>query len=153
MAKGKIRVATCQFAESFHPRRNAAVCLRYMRKAKAQRAEIVHFHEAALSGYLAHPDAPAPKDVDWAALRASAEAICDEARRLRDSGRKGEAEASFRRVLAIEPDRIDALVELGVLLWQEGRRTEGREQLTNSDFRRFVELQINQLIELIEKDG
>ncbi len=82
MAKGKIRVATCQFAESFRPRRNAAVIVRYLRKAKARRAEIVHFHEACLSGYLAKDDAPAAKDIDWDGLRESAESICAEARRL-----------------------------------------------------------------------
>jgi len=38
MSKGKIRVATCQFAEAFAPRRNAAVVVRYMRKAKARGA-------------------------------------------------------------------------------------------------------------------
>jgi len=83
MSKGKIRVATCQFAESFRPRRNAATILRYMAKAKARRADIVHFHEAALSGYLARPGAPGPDEIDWHALRATTLAICNQARRLK----------------------------------------------------------------------
>ena len=64
MARGKIRVATCQFAESFNPRRNAATVLRYLRKAKAGRAELVHFHETALSGYLSRDGAPGPGDLE-----------------------------------------------------------------------------------------
>jgi len=83
MSPGKIRVATCQFAETFHPRRNAAMILRYMAKAKAQRAELVHFHEAALSGYLARGGTRALKDVDWPGLRESTLRICAQARRLR----------------------------------------------------------------------
>ena len=83
MKAGKIRVATCQFAETFHPRRNAAMILRYMAKAKAERAELVHFHEVAMTGYLPRPGAPAPNDVDWPGLRESTQRICAEARRLR----------------------------------------------------------------------
>ena len=83
MTKGMIRVATCQFAESFYPRLNAAIILRYMAKAKARRADIVHFHEAALSGYLARPGAPSLDEIDWPAMRAATQAICDQARRLK----------------------------------------------------------------------
>jgi len=43
----------------------------------------VHFHEAALSGYLAKTDAPAPTDVDWPAMRQAAQAVCTEAGRLK----------------------------------------------------------------------
>ena len=82
MAKGKIRVATCQFAETFLPRRNAAIILRYMQKARKQRAELVHFHEAALSGYLARKDSPMTEE-QWAALRESTERILAEAKRLK----------------------------------------------------------------------
>ncbi|KPK79057.1 MAG: hypothetical protein AMJ81_13845 [Phycisphaerae bacterium SM23_33] len=81
MTKGKIRVATCQFAETFNPRGNAAVIRRYLREAKARRVEIVHFHEAALTGYLARRGAPAREDIDWAALRQATESICAEAAR------------------------------------------------------------------------
>ena len=82
MAKGKIRVATCQFAEGFSPRRNAAVIRRYMRRAAARRAELVHFHEAAMTGYLAQKGAPATEDIDWPALREATESVCAEAARL-----------------------------------------------------------------------
>jgi len=83
MAKGKIRVATCQFAETFNPARNAANVLRYMEQAKAAGAELLHTHETCLTGYLARAGAPAPSEVDWPAVRASAEAICRKARRLK----------------------------------------------------------------------
>ncbi len=82
MAKGKIRVATCQFAETFNPRRNVAMVLRYLRKAKAGGAELVHFHETCLSGYLARRGAPKLDDAAyWTALRDATEEVCTEARR------------------------------------------------------------------------
>ncbi len=80
---GKIRVATCQFAESFHPRRNGAVIRRYLARAKAARAEVVHFHEAALTGYLARNTAPGADRIDWDAIVESTEAICADAKRLK----------------------------------------------------------------------
>jgi predicted amidohydrolase len=43
---------------------------------------VVHFHEAALTGYLTHADAPPTQQVDWRAVRAGAESICQEAARL-----------------------------------------------------------------------
>ena len=80
--KGKIRVAVCQFAESFSPRRNAAVMRRTMQKA-AGKADIVHFHEAALTGYLARKEAPERTGGWWTDVRESVESICAEAKRLR----------------------------------------------------------------------
>jgi len=82
MKPGKIRVATCQFAESYSPRRNAAMIRRYLAKAKSRQAEIVHFHEACLSGYLARKQAPRPDEAFWRALREATESICAEAARL-----------------------------------------------------------------------
>lgn len=81
--KGKIRVATCQFAETFSPADNAAKVLRAMHEAKEAKAELVHFHEAALSGYLAHRGAPSPDKLDWPALRLAVEAVCAEAKMLK----------------------------------------------------------------------
>ena len=83
MAKGKIVVATCQFAESFDPRQNAAVIRQYLAEAKHAGAELVHFHEAALTGYLSRPGAPALADVDWPAIKAAAQSVADEAGRLK----------------------------------------------------------------------
>jgi predicted amidohydrolase len=83
MPRGRLRIATCQFAESFDPRRNARIICRCIGAAKRRRADIVHFHEACLSGYLAREGAPPLKEVDWAALRQAAEEVCRQARRLR----------------------------------------------------------------------
>ena len=82
MAKGKLRVATCQFAESYNPERNAGMVLQYMQKAKKQRAEIVHFHETCLSGYFAVKGAPAMDGYDWSILREAGDRVCAEAKRL-----------------------------------------------------------------------
>ena len=78
-----MRVATCQFAERFQPRRNAALILRYMRKARAAEADVAHFHEAALSGYLTGNGAPRGDEKYWRVLRACTQRICAEAGRLR----------------------------------------------------------------------
>ena len=83
MSTGKIRVASCQFAETFNVRRNAAVILRYMAKTTARRAELVHIHDAAMTGYQAREDAPPPDDAPWAALREATDSICAEAKRLK----------------------------------------------------------------------
>lgn len=83
MPKGRLRVATCQFAESFNPRRNAAMIRRYMLKAKRHRAELVHFHESCLTGYLAMEGAPSLHQYDWPLLREVTEDICREADRLK----------------------------------------------------------------------
>ncbi len=83
MSRGKIRVATCQFAEAFNPRRNAAIVRRYLAKAKQQRAELVHFHEACMSGYLVRKNAPPRTPEYWATMRHAVESVCAEARRLR----------------------------------------------------------------------
>lgn len=77
---GQIVVATCQFAEGFDPAANAAVILRYMRQARSAGADLLHTHEACLSGYLARRGAPA--EPDWPALTAAAQAVRDEAARL-----------------------------------------------------------------------
>ena len=81
MAAGKIRVATCQFAETFDPRRNGSIIRRYLAKAAAAGAEVAHIHEAALTGYLARSTAPAGGP-DWDAVLAATEKICADAKRL-----------------------------------------------------------------------
>lgn len=51
LRKGRIRVATCQFAVSSDIRQNAATIRSQILVAKRRRANVVHFPEAALSGY------------------------------------------------------------------------------------------------------
>lgn len=74
-----LRIATCQFSECWFPRRNAAIIRRYMATAKRRRADIIHFHEGALSGYMGDI---ASKRYDWSALREQTELIMAEAKRL-----------------------------------------------------------------------
>lgn len=52
MANGVLKVATCQFSVGSSTRRNARRIATYMRKAKKAKADIVHFPECALSGYV-----------------------------------------------------------------------------------------------------
>jgi len=77
-----LRIATVQFAETYDPRHNAAVIRRYMQKAVQQGADVVHFHEAALTGYLTQDDAPALEQINWEAVRQAGREICQEAARL-----------------------------------------------------------------------
>ena len=78
MPSGKLRIATCQFPETFTPSRNAAMALRLIDRAAAEGADLVHFHECALSGY-GGPVATAA--YDWAALREATESIMAAARK------------------------------------------------------------------------
>ena len=78
--RGKIRIATCQFSESYQPRRNAAIIRRYIAAAKKRSADVVHFHECAMSGYGGRITR---LDYDWAALREATESILEEARRCK----------------------------------------------------------------------
>lgn len=71
----KLRIATCQFAISGNIRRNARQIKRQIVQAKKQRAQVVHFPEAALSGY-AGVDVPDWDGYDWGTLREETEAIC-----------------------------------------------------------------------------
>ena len=52
MATGVLKIATCQFAVSSSIKRNALQIHNFLGKAKKLRADIVHFSECALSGYV-----------------------------------------------------------------------------------------------------
>ena len=81
MAKGCLKIATCQFPVSGSIRRNAEYVRLFMKKAAKGRADIVHFSECALSGY-------APVDVetfdgfDWRLLQTETENIIKLAKKL-----------------------------------------------------------------------
>ena len=80
--KGRLQVATVQFAVSASPARNGAAIRRFMQKARDGGADVVHFSEAALSGY-AGVDFKTWKDYPWHELRLQTEQILEEARRLK----------------------------------------------------------------------
>jgi len=63
-----IQIATCQFAVSNSIRQNARTISRYIRKASKAKADIVHFSECALSGYVG-TDFPNFENYDWELLK------------------------------------------------------------------------------------
>lgn len=65
---GTIQVATCQFAVSESVPRNALAIRRFLTKASQAKAEIVHFSECALSGYVG-ADFDSFEGYDWDLLR------------------------------------------------------------------------------------
>lgn len=68
MSTGVIRVATCQFAVGRSIKRNARKICEFLRKAAKGRADIVHFPECALSGYVG-TDFPSFAGYDWELLK------------------------------------------------------------------------------------
>ena len=73
---GVLRIATCQFPVRGDVRRNARFICRQMRIASERGAEIVHFPEAALSGY-AGSDFASFQGYPW-------ETLAEETRRVRE---------------------------------------------------------------------
>jgi predicted amidohydrolase len=82
MRNGILTVATCQFAQSANPRRNATQVCRQITQAKAKGAHLAHFPESALTGY---PGAEMESfdGYDWDLLRAQTQRVLDAARRAR----------------------------------------------------------------------
>jgi len=74
MAKGVLKVATCQFAVGADVRRNSRRICAYLEKARRAKADIVHFSECALSGY-ASVDYKTFAGYDWGVLKEEAEKI------------------------------------------------------------------------------
>ncbi len=64
----KLKVATCQFPVCGDIESNADYVKRFIKEAALNEADIVHFSEAALSGYPPK-DIPSFQDFDWAKLR------------------------------------------------------------------------------------
>ena len=52
MSTGALKVATCQFAVGGSIKRNARQVCNFLRQAKKRKADIAHFSECALSGYV-----------------------------------------------------------------------------------------------------
>lgn len=80
MAKGIIRVATCQFAVGGSVNRNAAAVRRQLIAAKRQGADVVHFPESAMTGYPG-ADLTSWSGFDWEGLRCQTLTVCELARR------------------------------------------------------------------------
>jgi len=69
-----LKVATCQFAVSRSIKRNSRAIHEFLRKAEKAKADIVHFSECALSGYVG-TDFPNFEGYDWDLLKAETEKI------------------------------------------------------------------------------
>ena len=76
---GSLRVGTCQFAVSSDIRRNARNIMSQIELAANAGARVVHFPEAALSGYLTR-DRTSWEGFDWGLLQERSERICAAAR-------------------------------------------------------------------------
>jgi predicted amidohydrolase len=77
-----LKIATCQFAVGRNIKRNSQQIQQFMRKAKKLSADIVHFPECALSGYVGI-DFPNFDDYDWGLLRNETEKVMFLAKKLR----------------------------------------------------------------------
>jgi len=69
-----LKVATCQFAVSSSIKRNSQRICELLRKAKKSKADIVHFPECALSGYVG-TDFPNFDGYDWELLKKETEKV------------------------------------------------------------------------------
>lgn len=74
MAEGVLKIATCQFAVGRSIKRNAGQVSNFVRRAAAEGADVVHFSECALSGYVG-TDFATFEGYDWALLKEETEKI------------------------------------------------------------------------------
>ena len=74
MVSGMLKVATCQFAVGSSIKRNGRQICNFLHKAKRHKADIVHFSECALSGYVG-TDFASFDGYDWPLLRGETEKI------------------------------------------------------------------------------
>jgi deaminated glutathione amidase len=75
MERGRLKIATCQFAVSGQVCRNAAWIGQAIGRAADAGADVAHFPETALTGYPG-VDLPGFQDFDWDGLRSATEGIC-----------------------------------------------------------------------------
>ena len=68
VANGCLKIATCQFAVGRSIKRNAERIYEFLRKAAKAKADIVHFPECALSGYVG-TDFPSFDGYNWELLK------------------------------------------------------------------------------------
>ncbi len=81
MGKGVLKIATCQFAVSGSIKRNAQQICNYLHKAAKAHADIVHFSECALTGYVG-PDFGSFEGFDWPLLAEQTQRIMALAKKL-----------------------------------------------------------------------
>ncbi len=76
-----LKIATCQFAVGASIKRNAKRICDFLREAKKAKADIVHFSECALSGYVG-TDFPNFEGYDWDLLKEETQKVMALAREL-----------------------------------------------------------------------
>jgi len=74
VADGVLKIAICQFAVGRDIGRNSRAICEFMSKARRSRADIVHFSECALSGYVG-TDFPNFEYYDWDLLKEETEKV------------------------------------------------------------------------------
>ena len=77
----KLRVAICQFPVSCNIANNAKIIRRFMKKAAASEAHVIHFPETALSGYERTDFTPSSTD-NWQELEGHTQEIANLAGKL-----------------------------------------------------------------------
>ncbi len=82
MTSQVLKIATCQFGVGASIKRNSKKICDFLHKAKKARADIVHFSECALSGYVG-TDFPNFDGYDWDLLKAETEKIMSLAGKLK----------------------------------------------------------------------
>ncbi|MBN2136570.1 MAG: carbon-nitrogen hydrolase family protein [Sedimentisphaerales bacterium] len=82
MADGCLKIATCQFAVGRSIKRNSRAIRSFMRKAAEAGADIAHFSECALSGYVG-TDFPSFAGYDWDLLHDETQKIAALAGKLK----------------------------------------------------------------------
>jgi deaminated glutathione amidase len=78
----KLKIATCQFAITGNPARNAATVLGQMQTAKRKGAHVVHFPEMSLSGYAGR-EIESTDQIDWQQLITATERVMAAAKKMK----------------------------------------------------------------------
>lgn len=82
MADRCLKVATCQFAVGRYIKRNSQQIRKFLQRARKAKADIVHFSECALSGYVG-TDFPNFEGYEWELLREETQKVMALAGELR----------------------------------------------------------------------
>ena len=109
MSTSVLKVATCQFAVGRSIKRNSRTICEFMPKAKKAKADIVHFSECALSGYVG-TEFPNFEGYDWGLLQEETEKIMALAAKLKlwvvlgSTHRLTEPNKPYNSLYLISPD-------------------------------------------------
>ena len=109
MGSSVLKIATCQFAVGRSIKRNSLEICGFMSKSKKAKADIVHFSECALSGYVG-TEFPNFEGYDWDLLQEETEKIMTLAAKLRlwvvlgSTHRLTESKKPYNSLYLIGPD-------------------------------------------------